>query len=116
MVPLDRCPRGRAQARRLDRRNGAVPCRAAVLVACLSASGCGENRALPPAAPRAAPARDVVVRTGRFAIHANAYVDYYAWSRQDPREGLDPDVVARLGACSDDPCARAAIDGVAGAE
>jgi hypothetical protein len=47
----------------------------------------------------------VAVRTGRFAIHTNAYVDYYAWSR-DRGTRLDLDLVARLGACSDDMCAK----------
>jgi hypothetical protein len=91
----DRCPSFAAQALRLG----------LALLLCVS---CGENLPPRPAAPREAPARDVVVRTGRFAIHANAYVDYYAWSL-GVDEDLDPDRVARLGACSDDPCAREAL-------
>jgi len=63
----------------------------------------------------------VVVRTSRFAIHANAYVDFYAATRvaslpsQEGDAGaipvLDATLVGRLGACSDDPCAKSALVG-----
>jgi hypothetical protein len=109
VIPLsilgDRCPSRAAQ--------GLVVILA--LAAPLAAS-CGENLPPRPASPRDAPARDVAVRTGRFAIHTNAYVDYYAWSRE-PGTRLDLDLVARLGACSDDMCAKDVLAvGKAGAE
>jgi hypothetical protein len=69
-------------------------------------------------APDDAPARDVVVRTERFAVHVNAYVDYYAWSRSSGAS-LDQVLVARLGACSNDRCAKDALadqPSVAGAD
>jgi len=75
----------------------------------------------------------VIVRTSRFAIHVNAYVAYYARAisaRAGLPEGTDAGalettdageadgdrgaLVARvtaLGRCSDDACARAALDG-----
>jgi hypothetical protein len=87
---------------------------ATVVLAALLA--CGMNRAPAPAAPNDAPARDVIVRTSRFSIHANAYVDFYAGTSasslrvERPDAGspprLDAALVAKLGACSDDPCAR----------
>jgi hypothetical protein len=89
------------------------------------ATSCGENRPPPPAAPHSAPARDVIVRTGRFAIHVNAYVQYYARAVAADRGAasetsspprLDADLASRLGACSDDACAKAALTGTSYAE
>jgi hypothetical protein len=84
-------------------------------------SACGVTRAPAPAVPNEAPARDIIVRTSRFAIHANAYVDFYATGRASTREAtssdagasflLEPPLVVKLGACSDDPCARNALVG-----
>ncbi len=53
------------------------------------------------------------MRTGRFAIHTNAYVDYYAWSL-DREKALDQDLALRLGACSDDRSARDALPDAGG--
>jgi len=83
--------------------------------------GCGGGHEPSPAAPNDAPAKDVVVRTSRFAIHANAYVDFYAAARVAPLRSengdagaaplLDAPLVAKLGACSDDPCAKSSLVG-----
>lgn len=72
-----------------------------------------------PAAPNEARARDVAVRTSRFAIHSNAYVDFYvsALSSSLSADGadrgalplLDANLVAKLGACSHDLCAKSAL-------
>jgi hypothetical protein len=94
----------------------AVPFTVSILCAC------GASRAPAPAAPDDAPARDVIVRTSRFSIHANAYVDFYAGARAvgalategrdgDPAAILDPQLVTKLGTCSDDPCAKSALLG-----
>jgi|HubBroStandDraft_2_1064218.scaffolds.fasta_scaffold135224_2 hypothetical protein len=97
----------------------AGPARALALILALVAS-CGQNRPPPAAAPQSAPARDVIVRTGRFAIHLNAYVEYLAGrvgpgARDASEEGrphdLDPDLVTKLEGCSDDRCAKAAFTG-----
>jgi hypothetical protein len=96
----DRCPWRAAQA---------IP----LALALLFASSCGENNPPRPAAPRDAPARDVVVVTARFALHANAYVDFYAWSRERGTS-LDQAMVARLGACSNDRCAKDALADIGG--
>jgi hypothetical protein len=82
---------------------------------------CGASRGPAPAAPDEAPARDVIVRTSRFSIHANAYVDFYASGgagalATEGRDGspaslLDPELVTKLGQCSDDPCAKSALFG-----
>jgi hypothetical protein len=65
----------------------------------------------------------VIIRTGRFAIHMNAYVQYYARvvAGVGVREGASPEtssrgavdsfLVTKLGVCSDDACARAAFTG-----
>ena len=79
------------------------------------AASCGENPPPRPVAPDDAPARDVVVRTERFAVHVNAYVDFYAWSRSSGTS-LDQDLVARLGACTNDRCAKDALAGAEGRE
>lgn len=93
----------------------AVPFTLSILFAC------GASREPAPAAPDDAPARDVIVRTSRFSIHANAYVDFYAGARggalaTEGRDGgpaslLDPELVTKLGRCSDDPCAKSALFG-----
>jgi hypothetical protein len=94
----------------------------AVLLFALLLASCA-SKPPPPAASHSAPARDIVLRTGRFAIHANAYVAYYASALStgamsatgatDTGVGVDARVddafVVRLGACSDDPSARAAL-------
>ncbi len=80
------------------------------------------SRAPAPAAPNDAPARDVIVRTSYFSIHSNAYVDFYAGAsaRSLPVGSsgagslplvLDAPLVAKLGTCSDDPCAKDALVG-----
>jgi hypothetical protein len=80
---------------------------------------CGETKPPAPAAAHSAPARDVIVRTGRFAIHVNAYVAYYARAFSTEETASDPGadrlmdsaMVTKLGACSDDPCAKRAFVG-----
>jgi hypothetical protein len=108
-----------ARPRRARRASPRIVVRAAAWAFLGFLASCGENRPPPPAAPDVAPARDVVVRTGRFALHANAYVDYYAGVRaaalslpdadQEPFRAVDEALVASLGRCSDDRCARAAF-------
>jgi hypothetical protein len=102
--------------------------RAIALVLTVVVTSCGQNRPPPPAAPHSAPARDVIIRTGRFAIHVNAYVYYYARSvtprskasgeapagtsgEMDPSQGLDSALLTQLGGCSDDVCAKALFAG-----
>jgi hypothetical protein len=118
VVPLsayrDRGPLRAAQGTCARALLGAFP------ILCGALLACGANRVPPAAAPNDAPARDVIVRTSRFAIHANGYVDFYADAFATlPAESsgagaallLDAPLVAKLGACSDDPCARSALVG-----
>jgi hypothetical protein len=101
------CPA--AQAARARARLGST----ALALALALSSSCSGHKATPPLAAHSAPARDVIVRTGRFAIHVNAYVTYYAAegvAAEDKSEGgaeasLDAAFLSKLGACSDDPCA-----------
>jgi hypothetical protein len=61
----------------------------------------------------------MIVRTDRFALHVNAYVAYYAraFATHESSKGSAPDdrmdsvLVAKLGGCSDDPCANKALAG-----
>jgi hypothetical protein len=87
--------------------------RSALLVSLLFLPSCGQkthSSEPPPAAPRSAPARDIIVRTDRFALHVNAYVAYYA-RVSPPSESMDPTLVERLAACSDDASAKTALAG-----
>jgi hypothetical protein len=77
---------------------------AAALLALLPACA----RARPAPAPRASPAPELAVRTARFVLVANAYVEYQASrARSSPAlEASERAILEGLAACSDDPCAR----------
>jgi hypothetical protein len=103
----------------------------AILIGC--ALGCGREK--PPPPPREPPARVLSVVLDRLSLQANAYVELHAWLAAAARDavppppGLDAAVdayrralanddddallaatTAALSACTDDRCARAAVE------